>query len=81
MVDWFGGMCSCSDLGMVCDCFDFSNLGMGMWLFGFGCGDVVVLICSDGFEVSGGWWMGLWLGVFVDCGCGFSRCGFGFCLP
>ena len=30
-----------------------SNLGMGMWLFRFGRGDVVVSICSDGFVVSG----------------------------
>ena len=36
-----------------------SNLGIGMWLFKFGCDDVVVLICSDGFEVRGGWWMSL----------------------
>ena len=36
-----------------------SNLGVGMWLFRFGCGDVVVLIYSDGFVLSGGWWMGL----------------------
>ena len=36
----------------VCDCFDlFQNLGMGMCLFRFGCGDVVVLICSNGFVV------------------------------
>ena len=34
--------------------FSCSGLGMGMWLFQFGCGDVVVPICSDGFVVSGG---------------------------
>ena len=34
--------------------FSCSSLGMGMWLFRFRCGDVVVPICSDGFVVSGG---------------------------
>ena len=63
-----------------------SNLGMDMWLFRFGCGDVVVLICSDGFEVSGGWWMGLLFWVcgwgcllIVAVGLGFACCEFGFC--
>ena len=42
-----------------------SNLGMGMWLFRFGCGNVVVLICSNGFEVSGGRSMSL---LFWVCG-------------
>ena len=38
-----------------------------MWLFRFGCGDVVVMIFSDGFMVDSGCWMvdefvvlGLW---------------------
>ena len=46
-----------------------SNLGIGMcmWLFRFGCADVIVLICSDGFVLSGGWWMGL---LFWVCGWG-----------
>ena len=59
---------------------------MGMWLFRFGCGDVVVLICSNGFEVSGGWWMGLLFWVcgwgcllIVAVGLGFPCREFGFC--
>ena len=65
-----------------------SNLGMGMcmWLFRFGCADVIVLICSDGFVLSGGWWMGLLFWVcgwgcllIVAVGLGFACHEFGFC--
>ena len=61
-----------------CDCFNlFQNLGMGMCFFRFRCGDVVVLICSDGLllfclvDREFGWWMwlfcldgGWWMWLF-----------------
>ena len=47
---------------------------------------MVVLICSDWFEVSGGWWMGLLFWVcgwgcllIVTMGLGFACREFGFC--
>ena len=78
-----------------CDCFDlFQNLGMGMCLFQFGFGDVVVLICSNGLLlfclVNRGVWMvdlvvlfGWWMWLFcLDGGCScfvWLIGGFGVC--
>ena len=60
-----------------CDCFDlFQNLGMGICLFQFGFGDVVVLICFDGLLlfclVDRGVLDGGCGCFFLDGGCGCS---------
>ena len=50
LVRWYG--CSCSGLGMI---VIYSNLGMGMCLFRFGCADVVLIFFR---WVCGEWWSG-----------------------
>ena len=54
----------------------YSNLGMGMCLFRFGCDDVVVLILFR--WVCGEWWSGGWVccfGFVVDGVCRLWRGG------
>ena len=85
LVGWFSGMCSCFDLGMVCDYFDLFQFGyryvvIQIWVWWCGCFDLFRWVWGEGWMVDEFVVLGLWLGVFVDCDRGFARHGFGFCL-